>query len=225
MVRPLLTAKNIGRQIDGELLWKDVSFDIFAGDSVALIGASGSGKTLMMRALSLLEPVQVGELLWRADKITNVTRFRAHCVYLQQRASLPDGTVDEALRQPFAFRRHAERSFNSARIVSWLEILGRDKRFLEKQVDKLSGGETQITCLLRALQIDPNVILLDEPTSALDRSTALQVEALMKEWLAEPQQERAYVWVSHDVEQSQRIASQQWTLMQGTISKTNHELE
>lgn len=215
----LLSARNLGRQVDGASLWQDLSFSIVAGDSVALVGASGSGKTLLLRTLSLLDPIQYGEVLWRDSSITEIPLFRSRCIYHHQRSSLPNGTVEEVLRQPFSLRQHADRKFDSNRIIRWLKHLDRDEHFLQKQVAKLSGGETQITSLLRALQLAPNVMLFDEPTSALDRSTALQVEQLIKEWLAESHQERAYVWVSHDAQQSQRIADQHWSLQDGAIVK------
>jgi putative ABC transport system ATP-binding protein len=73
-------------------------------------------------------------------------------------------------------------------------------------VSNLSGGETQITALLRALQLDPTVLLLDEPISALDPETARAVEALLLEWVDEAALERAWVWVTHGAAQADRIA-------------------
>ena len=87
----------------------------------------------------------------------------------------------------------------------WLVALGRDPAFLAYDAERLSGGELQLMALLRALQLDPTVLLLDEPTASLDRDTSVAVEALLVEWLAAGP--RAAVFNSHDSEQIQRFAS------------------
>ena len=96
------------------------------------------------------------------------------------------------------------RKFDRRRAAELLSALGRDAAFLEKKVADLSGGEIQITALVRALQLDPTVLLLDEPTAALDGPTATAVEQLIDRWLTESGQ-RAMIWVSHNEAQAQRV--------------------
>jgi putative ABC transport system ATP-binding protein len=75
----------------------------------------------------------------------------------------------------------------------------------------------QIVALLRALQLDPSVLLLDEPTAALDLKTAAAVEALVADWLAEGDSGRATVWVSHGIDQTRRMAGRLLVLDSGRI--------
>jgi putative ABC transport system ATP-binding protein len=71
--------------------------------------------------------------------------------------------------------------------------------------------------LIRVLLMQPHVILFDEPTSALDPQSAAAVEALVMNWFNAASQQRAYVWVSHDHAQAQRMSSRQLTLQHGTL--------
>jgi putative ABC transport system ATP-binding protein len=88
-------------------------------------------------------------------------------------------------------------------VSDWLHHLGRQPSFLTKDAEHLSGGEAQLMALLRALQLEPQVLLLDEPTASLDEGTTLKVESLLKEWQAEG--ERAIVTISHHPDQMARF--------------------
>jgi putative ABC transport system ATP-binding protein len=94
--------------------------------------------------------------------------------------------------------------------VHWLERLGRPPSFLDLEASHLSGGEAQLMALLRALQLDPDVLLLDEPTASLDAATTERVEQLLRRWLAEAP--RACLLVSHDGAQLRRLAGRQLPL-------------
>lgn len=207
---PLLEARDIGRRRpdgDGWLL-ADVSLELAAGERLAVAGPSGAGKTLLLRALALLDPLDAGEvrLAGEAPAPAEVPAFRRRVVYLHQRPALFPGSVEENLRRPFELAAHRGRTFDFGRIAAWLRDLGRDEGFLGKVERDLSGGEIQLAALLRALQLDPTVLLLDEPTAALDAQTAGRAEALLARWLEE-EAERAWIWVSHDREQAERMAS------------------
>lgn len=208
---PLLEARNLVRRHPHgpSRLLENVSLTLHAGDRAAVAGPSGSGKTLLLRALSLLDPTDDGQVLWQGRPILNqnIPSFRRLAIYFHQRPSLPADTVEAALRQPFSLAIHRRRKFDRSWIVDRLVSLDRDENFLAQKVANLSGGEMQIVALLRAVQLEPNVLLLDEPTSALDPQTAAAVEQWLIAWIAQSPDARAMLWVTHDVNQANRVAN------------------
>ncbi len=167
----------------------------------------------------MLDPIDEGTVTWLGEPVraSQVPNFRSRCIYLHQRLDLGEGTVEEALTVPFEFQLNSGLSFDRPRIVRWLELLQRDETFLNKSVATISGGESQIVALLRAIQLDPIVLLLDEPTSALDGTTAQSVERLVRNWQDADSGGRAYIWVSHDAAQADRIADIHWKMRDGRL--------
>jgi putative ABC transport system ATP-binding protein len=215
---PLLEAQHLTRRSrDGTWLLHDVSLALQVGDRLALRGRSGAGKTLLLRALALLDPCD-GELLWRGEcpRAGEVPRFRSQVVYLQQRTALTEGDVESMLREPFAWATHARRSFQRDVVIALCESLGRSAEFLRKRQRDLSGGESLLVALMRALQLEPSILLLDEPTSALDHETAIRVERSIDRWASAG--ERAVVWVSHDAEQLDRVTNRCLRMEAGRIA-------
>jgi putative ABC transport system ATP-binding protein len=94
---------------------------------------------------------------------------------------------------------------------------GKDASFLSKPAGDLSGGESQIVALVRALQLEPQVMLFDEPTSALDPQSADAVESLVRHWLGAGAGSRAYIWVSHDPQQARRMSTVHLTMNKGVL--------
>lgn len=217
----LLTARDLGRsQPDGSgWLFQNVDVDVAAGDRWALVGDTGAGKSLILRALALLDPVDRGEILWRGRPIDDksVPEFRDRVLYLQQRSPVIEGTVGDNLRLPFSFRVRDGVSFPTARAARLLESFGRDTSFLAAGTTNLSGGERQILGVLRALLVEPEILLLDEPSAALDPQTTATVERLIATWYDEAPDERAYIWVSHDPEQARRVAPRELRVVDGTL--------
>jgi putative ABC transport system ATP-binding protein len=200
-------------------LLDDISLTLRPGDRVAISGPTGSGKTLLLRSLALMDGSDGGRIIWRGRQIGNrdVPRFRSRAIYLHQRPSLPADTVEAALRQPFALAAHRNKEFNRPRIVERLTQFDRNETFLEQKVANLSGGEMQIVALVRAVQLDPDVLLLDEPTSAMDPKTADAVEQWLASWIDEPPGERALIWVTHDANQVRRAANRLLRMDKGRL--------
>lgn len=216
----VLEAVGIGRKVGDRWLLEDVSLTIRPGERIGVIGPSGSGKTLLLRALALLDSTDAGEIRWLGEVVhgAGVPHFRSQVMYLHQRPVLLEGTVEDNLRAPFHLRVHRDITFDRERVVALLETLSRDGSFLAKQQRDLSGGESQLTSLLRAIQLDPNILLLDEPTAALDAASTGMVETLVDNWLDEMPMARATVWVTHDRDQSQRVSTTVLQICEGELS-------
>lgn len=221
--KTLLEARNLAqrRPDDSGWLLDHVSLGLAPGDRVAVAGPSGSGKTLFLRALALLDPVDHGAVFWHGQPVAldHVPHFRSRVIYLHQRPSLAEDTVENALRGPYSLAVHRHRRFDRDQVLAWLERLGRGTDFLRQTVRNLSGGELQITALVRALQLQPEVLLLDEPTAALDERAGRAVEGLLSDWVAE-QPRRAMLWVSHDPDLAGRLGQRVVRFAGGRIVAT-----
>lgn len=218
---PRLEAIQIGRRAPATGTWllRDVSLALRAGERVVVAGPTGSGKTLLLRSLALLDRLDAGQVRWRGAAVCHhrVPTFRSRVICLQQRPALVEGTVLDNLRYPFTLAVHRERQFDGVRVTEWLQALGRDAEFLQKSNRDLSGGEAQITALLRAMQLQPEILLLDEPTAALDADTVQAMEQCVTRWFQELPQERTIVWVSHSQGQATRMADRLIRMEDGRI--------
>lgn len=198
-----------------------ISLTIVAGQRIALEGPAGSGKSLLLRALALLDPVDTGTIRWRGAEVadSDVPAYRRSVAYLAQSPALVEGTVETNLKLPFSLAAHRRQSYDGTRCLDLLRQLGRDGTFMAQPVETLSGGERQITALVRLLQLEPDVLLLDEPTAALDPVTTSLAERLIREWVEVDASGRAYAWVSHDAQQARTVSDRRLRMNRGTLTE------
>lgn len=163
-------------------LLEGISLELAPGELVALTGPSGSGKTTLLRAIAgLIDPAK-GQVLLRGHTPPHYgwSAYRRQVVLVQQRPILIEGTVEENLRLPFSYKV-SRTPYPEQRARELLEQLGVGAQRLDQNASSLSLGQQQRVSLIRAMLVEPTVLLLDEPTSALDPDSVALVEQFVRE--------------------------------------------
>ena len=211
-----------------------VDFSIQTGDRIGLSGPSGSGKSTLLRAIARLDPCDGGKVLWRGDAVGKdaVPAYRRCVIYLSQRPAFVAGTVRENLELPFRLGA-ATQPFDLSLVMRWMDQLKKPRTFLELDAKTLSGGEQQIIALLRAISLNPHVLLLDEPTASLDPEATMLFEQLADAWFdAAPQgdgadsgrsADHAWVWTSHDLDQVSRMSARRVEMRDGVLTSGDED--
>lgn len=221
---PFFETRELGRQAsDGQWLLQSIDLVIEAGERLAIVGPSGSGKTVLMRALALLDELQTGWLRLDGKEFAgaDIPAYRASVQYVRQRPVLFEGSVLSNFEYPFSLASNREPRFDRKEMLDWLAQLNRDSKFLVKDERNLSGGESQIVALLRAMQLKPRMLMLDEPTASMDRETTRQVEQLLARWREAQERPPAIVWITHTENQAERISERILRLEAGSLSETD----
>jgi ABC-type iron transport system FetAB ATPase subunit len=186
-------------------------FVMSAGETVTLSGLSGSGKSLLLRAIADLDPHrgeawldgracgQVSPRVWR----------RQVCYLAAESAWWSDRVADH-----FPPASNAT-SNSSERVMRTIELLGLPEDALDWPVDRLSSGERQRLAIARMLAIEPRVLLLDEPTANLDPENTRLVEQAITDY--QTSSGSAVIWVTHDPAQQSRLNARDLRIEQGHI--------
>lgn len=219
----LLEVKGISKSFDtgsGPLeVLKQVSFDVAAGESVAITGPSGSGKSTLLSLLAGLEAPSQGSIAIAGQDLAaldegKLARFRGRQVGIVFQAFrlLPTLTALENVQVPLELAGHA----NAAELArEWLTKVGLKGR-LEHLPSRMSGGEQQRVAIARALAPKPALVLADEPTGNLDSANGkLVIELLFK---LVKGSKAALVLVTHDLSLAKR-AGRTLTMRDGRMSK------
>ena len=202
---------------------------LLAGQVTVLTGASGSGKSVLLRVLAGLLPMSGGNVRLRSDDQSTSSAYcsihdtapiqwRTHVALLAQHPQLLEGSVLENLQMPYQLQAHQHLDFDIDWHIAQLEQLQRSADFLQQEVYHLSGGERQLVNTLRLLQLNPRVLLLDEPTAALDSDTSAQLVNLLMNWLQADKQ-RTLLWVTHDTQDIMPLADQHWQMQAGALTE------
>ena len=155
----LIEARNLARvdSAGATTLLAATDLALHAGERLVIVGASGSGKSVLLRALALLDPPSSGEMLWQGEVVATqrIPQYRSNVCYLAQRPAMIDGTVRANLELPFTLKALHPRRFDAHAAGQLLEQAGKPASFLDKSAADLSGGEAQIVALIRVLQLAP----------------------------------------------------------------------
>jgi len=197
--RVILSVKNLGKKrIDSNSwLFKGVNFQVREGEILYVQGASGTGKSTLLRILGRLETSDAGDICY-FDANRRQPIGRQLVPYLRQKPVFWGHSVEKHLKETFSFRSSAHLSYERQSVCSLLNRLGFDGNDLVKRCPSdLSGGEAQVIALTRAVIHAPKILLLDEPDNALDPMRKKLFRRYIESWVQE-EDTRAVLWISHD---------------------------
>jgi len=217
---PAIRVSGLGKSFDGQMVLDKVDLDVAPGETVTVLGRSGTGKSVLLKLIiGLLKPdrgkIQINGVEVTGLPLDKLNRVRKTLGFLFQQSALYDSlTVEENVA--FPLRRHAEMGEDQlrARVMALLASVGMLEARRKLPAD-ISGGMKKRVGLARALALDPPIVLLDEPTTGLDPVTASEVIDLFRELRHDRQ--ISSVVVTHDIHGVKGVSDRLAILNEGNI--------
>jgi polar amino acid transport system ATP-binding protein len=183
--KPRLRVVNLKKSYDAKVVLDGVDLEVFPGQIVAVIGSSGSGKSTVLRCVNLLEDIQDGQIFLEGREISepdvNQDQVREEIGLVFQSFNLfAHLSILENITLALIHVKKLPKDEARKKALSWLERIGLAEK-ADSYPDKLSGGQQQRTAIVRAVAMEPKVLLLDEVTSALDPELVGEVLSLIKD--------------------------------------------
>lgn len=210
-MEPLISVKNLSKYFyisKNETLKAvdDVSFDIFEGETVGLVGESGCGKSTTGRCLVKLYNPTKGQVLYKGKDIfasRNKSEHLEYCkntqmIFQNPYSSLnPRMTVKDIVGEGLKLHNSINEKQLDEKIEDLLKTVGLNKEHMSRFPHEFSGGQRQRIGIARALSVNPNFIVCDEPISALDVSIQAQVLNMLKK--LQKERKLTYLFIAHDL--------------------------
>jgi D-methionine transport system ATP-binding protein len=202
--------------LPGHTILEDISFKVFPGERIGIVGATGAGKTFLLRLLNrLIEPTS-GKIYFENRDYTQIPplQLRQQIGLVPQESKLLGMTVKDALSYPLILRGLPKQEIQQ-RVSMWVEQLQIPDDWLTRYELQLSAGQKQLIALARTLLTQPKILLLDEPTSALDIGTAQRLLQILSQ-LSETQS-TTVIMVNHQLDLVKDFANRVLHLSQGRL--------
>ncbi len=202
---------------------ENISFDLRAGETLALVGESGCGKSTTGRSILRLVPPSSGTILFEGKDVGTLdreglraARRRMQMIFQDPFASLnPRKTVGAAIAEPMVVHGLCDRPAARDRVAELLRKVGLAPDMASRFPHEFSGGQRQRLCIARALALSPRLIVADEAVSALDVSIKAQVVNLMMD--LQEDLRLAYLFISHDIAVVERVSHRVAVMYLGEI--------
>jgi ABC-type glutathione transport system ATPase component len=216
----------LGAERTAVTAFHDISLEILAGKTLALVGPSGSGKSSLARCLVLLEQPSSGEILYRGKNLLALSRKELrtarreiHLIFQDSASALNPGlTIEEILAEPLVIHKSGgtlpERRALICEVMKQAEL---PEKWLARRPLELSGGQRQRVAIARSLTLGPKLLVLDEALSALDLSTQGQIANLLLDLQA--QHSLAYLFITHDLAVASLLAHEVAMMSAGRITR------
>ena len=207
---------NISKKFGATTVLDDVTFDVNEGEIIVLLGASGSGKTTILRIIAGLESPDFGSVILHGKDVTELpARMRGTGVIFQAYALFPKMNVEENIGYGLRLRRTSKADIKQSvdRLVEMVHL----EEHRKKYPSQLSGGQQQRVAIARALAYEPEVLLFDEPFGALDsqiRTTLRrEIRSLLKQ-INVPS-----IFITHDQEEALELGDRIAVLNEGRLEQ------
>ena len=203
-----------------------VSFNVYDGETVGLVGESGCGKSTLVKTLLNLEPATSGCVLYKGQDISDFSaqqwralRKEIQIIFQDPFSSLnPKTTIGNAILEPMLVHHIGTSDRDRQhRVAHLLEKVGLDPSFVTRYPHQLSGGQRQRVGIARAIALEPKLVICDESVSALDISVQAQVLNLLNELKASFG--FTYIFISHDLSVVKFMSDQLLVMKQGLIEE------
>ena len=227
ITRGLVFKRRIGavRAVDG------VSFEVFRGETLGLVGESGCGKSTTGRTILQLYRPTDGDVYFQDVNLAeldgrqlNRMRRRMQMIFQDPYASLdPRMTVGTIISEPLDIHRSHTGKARTERVQELLDLVGLNPYFISRYPHEFSGGQRQRIGIARALALQPDFIICDEPISALDVSIQAQVVNLLED--LQQQFGLTYLFIAHDLSMVRHISNRMAVMYLGKIVELADRVE
>ncbi|MBK3578801.1 dipeptide ABC transporter ATP-binding protein [Streptomyces sp. MBT65] len=222
LTQGILFRKQIGavKAVDG------VSFDLYQGETLGIVGESGCGKSTVAKLLMNLEQVTAGEIFYKGQDITKLSgraqkavRRNIQMVFQDPYTSLnPRMTVGDIIGEPFDIHPEvAPKGDRRRKVQELLDVVGLNPEYINRYPHQFSGGQRQRIGIARGLALNPEIIICDEPVSALDVSVQAQVINLMER--LQDEFNLSYIFIAHDLSIVRHISDRVGVMYLGKIAE------
>jgi oligopeptide transport system ATP-binding protein len=200
-----------------------VSFDIWPGETLGMVGESGCGKTTVGRTILRIYRPTSGEIYFdgiplssQKNKALRKMRRRMQMVFQDPYASLnPRLTAGDIVGEPLEIHRQARGAEKQQRVFELFSLVGLSREYINRYPHEFSGGQRQRIGLARALALTPELIICDEPIAALDVSIQAQIVNLMQE--LQKELNLTYLFIAHDLSMIKHISNRVLVMYVGKI--------